>query len=113
MTTLLPKDADNNPIPALRLRDGGAHSLSAGVTPNSNTTAFNTDTKVIGLYATVPVFIKFGDAGVTATASDHYFPAGVYYDIALGGGGTKGSHQAYISVLRAEEDGNIYISEKE
>lgn len=113
MTTLLPKDADNNIIPALRLSDGGAHSVAVTATSARNSMAFNADTKVISLYATAPVFIKFGDDGVTATTADHYFPAGVYYDVAITGGAGKGAHNAYVAVLRTDEDCTLYISEKE
>lgn len=113
MTTLLPKDADNNIIPALRLRNGGAHSIAVAATSARNATAFDEGTKVISLYTDVPVFLNFGDNTVTATSSDHYFPAGVYYDIALSGGASKGAHHAYVAVIRAEDDGTIYISEKE
>jgi len=113
MTTLLPKDADNNPIPALRLKDGGAHNVAIAASAANNTSAFDEGTKVVSLYATTACYIKFGDAGVTATSADHYFPAGVYYDIALGGGSGKGAHHDYISVLRAADDGTLFISEKE
>lgn len=113
MTTLLPKDADNNVIPALRLLDTGAHILSAGASAVRNSTAFTSETKIISLYATDGIFIKFGDSAVTATIADHYFPAGVYYDIAITGGSGKGPHNAYISVLRADTDCTLYISEKE
>ncbi len=113
MTTLLPKDADNNVIPALRLADAGAHSINVTTTSARNTTPFDDDTKVIGLYATAPVYIKFGDNTVTATANDHYFPANIYYDIAITGGAGKGPHDAYISVLRVSDDCTLYISEKE
>ncbi|HPF77836.1 MAG TPA: hypothetical protein PLF01_00970 [Alphaproteobacteria bacterium] len=113
MTTLLPKDADNNIIPALRLRDNAAHALSVGASSVRNSVAFDTDTKVVSLYASVPVFIRFGDDTVDATTADHYFPAGVYYDIALSGGAGKGPHNAYIAAISAEEDGVLYISEKE
>ncbi len=113
MTTLLPKDADNNAIPALRLRDGGAHVIASSGAAASNVTAFDEGTKVISVYATADVYLKFGDAGVTATASDHFFPANTYYDIALSGGAGKGAHHSHVSVIRAVEDGTIYISEKE
>lgn len=113
MTTLLPRDADNNIIPALRLRDTGAHSIDVTAVSARNSVAFDNDTKVISLYATAPVFIKFGDSGVTATITDHYFPAGVYYDVALSGGAGKGAHHAYIAAIRSEEDCTLYISEKE
>ena len=113
MTTLLPKDADNNPIPALRLKDGGAHSVAIVSAATSNATASDSNTKVVSLYATTACYIKFGDAGVTATTTDHYYPADVYYDIALGGGGNKGPHHTHISVLRIVDDGTLFISEKE
>ncbi len=47
MPTLLPKDADNNVIPALRLRgSGGAHTIAATATTARNSTAFNAETRV-------------------------------------------------------------------
>ncbi len=113
MTTLLPKDADNNVIPALRLADGGAHSLATSANAIRNITPFDDTTKIISLYATVPVYIKLGDGTVTATTSDHYFPANTYYDIAISGGAGKGPQDAYLSVLRVSDDGTLYISEKE
>ncbi|NCO03897.1 MAG: hypothetical protein GW903_06870 [Alphaproteobacteria bacterium] len=113
MTTLLPKDADNNAIPALRLRDNGAHAIAVTGTSARNTNAFDDDTKVISLYATTPVYIACGDDTVVATTSDHYFPAGVYYDIAISGGSGKGAQNLYVAVLRADTNGTLYISEKE
>ena len=50
-----------------------------------NSADFNSNTRVVSVYATEPVYIKFGDSSVTAAATDHYFPAGVYYDFAIGG----------------------------
>jgi hypothetical protein len=113
MTTLLPKDADNNIIPAMRLLDGGAHSLSVGAASTRNSVAFDNETKIISLYATADMFVKFGDNTVNATTSDHFFPAGIYYDVAIAGGSGKGPHNAYIAAIRAAEDGTLYISEKE
>jgi hypothetical protein len=113
MTTLLPVDADNKTIPALRLKSGGAHILAVTGTSARNSTAFHADTKVISLYATGPVFIKFGDNTVTATTADHYFPAGVYYDVAISGGGKKGAQYTHMAFIRADADCTLYISEKE
>lgn len=112
MPTLLPRDSENNIIPAVRLKDGAAHTISATASSARNGTAFADDTRIISLYATVPVRIKFGGASVTASASDHYFPAGVYYDVSIGGG--KVGHYPYLAVLReGGSDGVVYISEKE
>lgn len=114
MTTLLPKDADNNIIPALRLKTpGGAHSISATGTSARNSTAFSSDTKVISVYATGAVCLRFGGGTVTATASDHYFPQGVYYDFAISGGDAKGPHSTHLAVLAAGGNCTVYISEKE
>jgi hypothetical protein len=113
MTTLLPKDADNNLIPALRLRGGGAHSLSATSTSSRNSTGFAATTKVVSVYATGPVYLRFGGASATAANTDHYFPEGVYYDFAISGGGDKGPHNTHLAVLAAESNCAIYISEKE
>ncbi len=110
MPTSLPTDSNNNPIPALGLKDSGAHKLTVSATSSRNTTAFATDTQIISLYTTVPVYIRFGDSGVTATTSDHYFPAGYYYDFSIGGDGT--AHKTHIAVLRESSDGMAYISEK-
>ena len=111
MPTLMPTDDNNNPIPALRLKDGASHAIAATATTARNSTAFGTDTQVVSICATVPVFVRCGGATVTATTADHYFPAGLYYDIAVGGDGQK--QTTHIAVLRAEAtDGIVYISEK-
>lgn len=110
--TMLPIDADLNPIPALRLKvTGGAHSVAATAASARNATAFNDATRVVSVYATGPVYLRFGGSTVTAAATDHYFPAGVYYDFAIGG--DKVGHFSNLAVLRAETDCTVYISEKE
>lgn len=112
MTTLLPKDADNNPIPALRLKSGGAHQITAGAVSAVNAVPFDAKTKVIGLYADGPVYIALGNADIEASATDHYLPEGVYYDIAISGG-AKGPHATHLAVLAAAAGCTLYISEKE
>ena len=114
MPTLLPKDADNNIIPALRLRGtGGAHAIAASATTNRNATAFNADTRVVSVYATGPVYLRFGTGTVTASNADHYFPGGTYYDFAVGGGDTKGPRFTNLAVLAADSGATVYVSEKE
>jgi len=113
MTTLLPKDADNNIIPALRLAEGKAHQITSSGTAITNSNAFDENTKIISLFATEAVFIKFGDVGVTATNTDHFFPAGVYYDVAISGGAGKAAHTPYVSVLSVSADATLFISEKQ
>jgi hypothetical protein len=111
MPTLLPQDLDNNPIPALRLKDGGAHTIAASGTSARNSTAIDSDTRVVSVYAEVPVYVAFGGASVTATSSDHYFPANTYYDFAIGGG--RSGHYTHVAVLAVSASGNVYVSEKE
>lgn len=111
MTTFLPKDIDNAAVPAVRLKASGAHAVNVTDTTARNSTAFDATTRIVSLYATGPVYIKFGDVTVTATASDHYFPEGVYYDFAIGG--DKVRHYTHIAVLRADSNCELYISEKE
>lgn len=111
MPTLMPTDDNNNPIPALRLKDAGAHSVAATATTARNPNPFTAGTQIVSLYATVPVYVKFGNSTVTATTSDHYFPEGVYYDFAIGGDGQ--SQFTNVAVLRAGTiDGTVYLSEK-
>jgi len=111
MPTLMPTDDNNNPIPALRLKDGASHTIAATATSARNVTPFGTDTQVISICPTVAVFVRCGASTVTATTADHYIPAGLYYDIAIGGDGQKQTN--YIAVLRADTtDGIVYISEK-
>ncbi len=111
MTTLLPQDLNDNPIPALRMKSGGAHSIAAGASSTRNSTAFDADTQIVSLYADVPVYIAFGDNTVTASSSDHYLPAGLYYDVSIGG--DHSAHYTHVAVLQASSAGTLYISEKE
>lgn len=110
--TVQPIDANNNAIPALRLKDGGAHTINAGSTSVRNTNAFDAQTKIISVYATVPVYLRMGNSNVSASISDHYFPEGVYYDFAISGNASvRNTHLAVLAV--SGSDGSVYISEKE
>ncbi len=110
MTTYLPTDSDNNPIPALRLKDNKAHKITSSTSSARNSVAFEGDTKVVSIYATQDVFLRFGNNSVTATTSDHFFPAGVYYDVSIGG--DKTGHSDYLAVIQSSASGIVYISEK-
>jgi len=110
MSTKLPLDVNDNPIPALRLRDGGAHLVNSGNTSARNVAAFDDQTRVVSVFATEAVYLRFGDQSVVASSSDHYFPAGVYYDVALGGDGV--AHDTHVAVLQVSSAGNVYLSEK-
>ena len=111
MPTLLPQDMDNNPIQALRLKDGGAHTITVSATSARNATAFAASTGVVSLYADTDVYVAFGDNTVAATTGDHFFPAGLYYDVSIGS--ERSGHDTHVAVIRSSADGNLYISEKE
>jgi len=111
MTTILPVDANDNAIPALRLKVDGSQSITATSASSArNASAFSDDTKIISVYATGAVYIRFGESDVVASATDHYFPEGVYYDFAIGGYGVD--HTPYIAVRAVDSDATVYISEK-
>lgn len=114
MTTLLPVDEDSHPIPAMRLRSGGAHTIGATATSARNATAFDETTKVVSLFATGPVYVRFGAGSVTAAATDHYFPQGLYYDFAVSGGESgKGPRHTHVAVKAVDANCTVYISERE
>ncbi|PZQ46817.1 MAG: hypothetical protein DI551_04515 [Micavibrio aeruginosavorus] len=114
MPTLMPKDADSNVIPALRLKaSGGAHAIAASAASARNATAFNADTQVLSVYATGPVYLRFGTSSVTAASTDHYYPDGIYYDFAIGCGDSKGPRFTHLAVLAAGAACTVFVSEKE
>lgn len=112
MSTLMPRDDDHRIIPALRLKPDGAHAIPAGGASTRNALPFAADTRVVSVYATGPVYLRTGGADVTAGDGDHYFPEGVYYDLAVGDS-LRGRH-THIAVRRAgTADCTLFVSEKE
>lgn len=111
MSTLLPRDDDNHPIPALRLRPGGAHQLAVTTGASARTaTAFQAGTRVIGVVGDVDIYLQTGDATVTASATDHFLPAGLYADLSLGGSGSL--RDSHLAVRALAEAGTVHVSEK-
>ncbi len=111
MSTLLSRDVNNVPLPAMRMKNDCAHSIDVTSSSARNATAFDPQTRVISLYATGPVYIRFGSSSVTATSSDHYFPEGIYYDVSIGGDDT--GQYSHIAVISANYDCKLFISEKQ
>lgn len=113
MTTILPTDENSHVIPVARLRPGGAHKIVATTASSArNATGFDGDTRILSVYATGAVALRFSaDSSVAAATTDHYFPAGIYYDFAIGGG--KVPHYNYLAVRAMEADCVVYLSEKE
>lgn len=106
------KDLDGNPIPALGLRDDAAHQITSSGTSARNSTAFNAATRIIFIYATENIYIKFGDDTVTATTSDHFLPAGTMFNLTIRGG-KSGAQYSHVAVLQVSSGGTVYISETE
>jgi hypothetical protein len=111
MSTYMPTDLRNNPIPVLRMREDKAHTINVTATSARNSTAFDAETRVVSLYATEDMFIRFGNSSITATTSHHFLPAGTYYDVSLGGQGN--GFASHVAAIRSTSDGTLYISEKE
>lgn len=106
--TTMPNDNLGRPLPILGFADGGAKTIAIGATTTRNTTPIAGDVRVVSLYATTACFVRFGDATVTATASDHFLPGGVYLDVAVG----PDTKDRYIATLRSSTDGTLYVSER-
>lgn len=109
--TTLPEDDNGNWIPALRLKGGGAHTVSVSAASARTAQDFDAKTRVISLYSTVDIFVSFGGGNVTASSADHFLPAGIYYDVAIGAGGQQ--YKRLAAIRAGDEDGTLYISEKE
>ncbi len=109
MTTLMPRDADGNAIPILRPRADGAHKITVTAVSARNAAPFDSDTRAVALYATGSVFIRFGDASVTAADTDHYLPAGLYQIFSLGGG--KEKLNTHVAAIRESVDCTLHVSE--
>ena len=63
--------------------------------------------------AAIPALsLKAGGAhSLLASSGDHYFPAGVYYDISLGS--AKSGRASHLAAIKAgATDATLYISEK-
>lgn len=110
MTTLLPVDANNYPLPVLRLLSGGAKTVAVTASSARTATAFDAETRVVGLYATSAMFIRFGNSSVTAASTDHYLPADTYMDLSIAGDETQSF--THIAAVRSATDGTLYVSEK-
>lgn len=111
MATLMPRDDDLVPIPALRLRPGGAHQLAVGAVSATTVQPFPPGTRVISVFATGPVFLRTGTAGVTASPTDHFIPPNTYLDLSLGNPHTE--VHTHVAAIRASTDCTLYISERE
>lgn len=110
MSTLMPVDANDLPMPVLRLRPDAAHAVNVTATSVRNSTAFNAATRVITLYATSAMYVRFGSNTVVATSADHYIPADTLIDLSIAGDDKQSF--THLAAIRAASDGILYVSEK-
>lgn len=106
MPTILPRDAFGDKIQTLGVKDNGSHQISVSATSARNATKFDDKTSIIWLYATADLYFKIGDADVTATATDHFLPAGLRIPMPVR---TRG----YIAAIQSTTSGTLHISEAE
>lgn len=104
--TSMQKDGDGYPIPALRLRDDNAHSITVTSASARNTTAFESDTRVISVYATEDMYVRVGGSDVEATDQHHFIPKFIYLDVAIR------EEDTHIAAIRSTVDGVLKVSEK-
>jgi hypothetical protein len=109
MPTILPIDSHGNAIPALRPRPDSAHEIALTSSSARNSTAFATDTQIIGIYATTPARIALGDDSVTAADDGHYLPPGLYLYFAIGS--DNRGRATHLAALADDSEGVLYISE--
>ena len=107
----MPIDDSGAFIQALRLKTGGAHEIAIGASSQRNTTPFDTQTRVIEVYATVDCRIRQGDNTVTALSTDCFLPAGHGRLYSLGG--DKQNQMGHIAAIQESTSGTLYVSEME
>lgn len=112
MSTFLPRDDDHAPIPALRLKPGGAQKLTLSAASVRTVQPFSARTRVIAVSAPDGAFIRTGGADIVATADDHFLPAGVYLYLSLGDE-RIGPHRHVAAVAADGDAGTLHVSELE
>ena len=105
--TSLPLDIEGNPVPVLGCKSVDCHKLDVSNTATGTTRDFDTGTKVVSIYSSVAGHVKFGDAGVTATITDGYFPAGGYLTV------KRPDWAERMSFISRGDVGEVFITEFE
>jgi len=112
--TRMPRDDNSQSIPLLRFRTGGSQHLSINSSTPTLSAVFPAGARVITLVCTVDAYFETGRETVVASASSHFIPAGVPYDMSLGSDlSTIDAYHNYISVISASSSGVAHISERE
>jgi hypothetical protein len=108
-----PRDDGNAAIPVLSYRPHRGQSIYFNTTA-ARSAQLSASVRVISIYATDSCFIEIGTSTVTADAStSHFIPGGFYMDVSLGAETDPRNNYKYISVVSADNEGTLYVSERE
>lgn len=112
MSTLLPRDANNEEIPVLGWKPSSGQTIAVGTSQNRNGAAFADETNIVSLWSTVPFRIRQGGSTVVADSTDPILPANILHDISIGGGAN--TKKPYISVISYDGSttGSVYLGER-
>ena len=111
MNTTLPIDSNSNPIPVLSILPDGGQKVAVTAASARNATNFQTETRVVSLYATEDMYIQFGNATVTSNVNTAFFLAkGVYKDFAVND--RDELKFLRVAAIRATVDGTLYVHER-
>lgn len=107
-----PRDDANQPIPVLSFRPGGAQTMTlSDSSTRSSSSAFAPSVRVISLFSDADCRFELGDDSVSASATSHFLPAGLYIDVSLGSDNVPSANARYLAVIGTS--GTLYISERE
>jgi hypothetical protein len=108
-----PRDDGNTAIPVLGYRPQRGQSIAFDTAP-ARSARLSDSVRVISIYSTDSCFIELGGASVVAnTSNSHFIPGGFYMDISLGSENDSRNNYKYISVVSADNEGTLYVSERE
>jgi hypothetical protein len=108
-----PRDDGNAAIPVLSYRPLRGQRIAYTTAP-ARSAQFSDSVRVISIYATDSCFIELGNSSVQAnTANSHFIPGGFYMDISLGSELDARATAKYISVVSEDNEGILYVSERE
>jgi hypothetical protein len=105
-----PRDDANQPIPVLSFRPGGAQTLTLSDS-STRSAAFAPSVRVISLFSDADCRFELGDGSVSASATSHFLPAGLYIDVSLGSDNVPSANARYLAVIGTS--GTLHISERE
>lgn len=111
----LPKNPGGGLVQVMRTKVGaagvGAHEIAIGGSSVRNSVAFDSDTRVIEVWADVACRFRQGDVTVVAAANDHRLPAmtGRLYAV----GGDQLTQATHFAVIQESTGGTLYITEME